>query len=245
MKAKKNPKLDIGRNSSIYFAIGLNIMLFFSWQALEYRTFDTGLDDIEVLDLAPEFQEDIPITRVNIPLPPPPPVMVSESIKVVESIDDIEETVIESTESSQEDRIAPAEAVIAVDDVVVDEVEEVAEVPFAVIEDIPVFPGCEGLSKAASLACFQTKMNAHIKTHFRYPEEALNLQIEGRVSVLFVIDENGYIVGIRSRGPDKILEQEAERIIGLLPRMKPGMQRGKPVKVNYAVPIFFKYKVAL
>ncbi|MFB9052837.1 energy transducer TonB [Formosa undariae] len=245
MKAKKNPKLDIGRNSSIYFAIGLNIMLFFSWKALEFRSFETASNDIELLDLAPDFQEDIPITTINIPLPPPPPVVVSESIQVVESFEEIEETVIESTESSQEDRIAPAEAVIAVEDVLVEEVEEVAEVPFAVIENIPVFPGCEGLSKAASLACFQTKMNAHIKTHFRYPEEALNLEIEGRVSVLFIIDENGYIVGIRSRGPDKILEGEAERIIGLLPRMKPGMQRGKPVKVTYAVPIFFKYKVAL
>ncbi|WP_299782905.1 energy transducer TonB [uncultured Formosa sp.] len=244
MKAKKNPKLEIGRNSSIYFAIGLNIMLLFTWKALEYRTFETEIDPIEILDIASEYQEDIPITKISTPLPPPP-VAVSESIEVVESVADIEETVIESTESSQEIAIADPEPVVAVEDVKVEEVEEDVEVPFAVIENIPVFPGCEGLDKQASKACFQTKMNEHIKTHFHYPEDALDLGIQGRVSVLFIIDEKGYITGIRSRGPDKTLEKEAERIVHLLPRMKPGTQRGKPVKVSYAVPIFFKYKAAL
>lgn len=240
MKAKKNPKLDIGRNSSIYFAIGLNIMLLFTWKALELRTFETETDPVEIINMAPEFQEDIPITKISTPLPPPP-VVASQAIEVVESLDDIEETVIESTESSQEDSI-PEKPVVAVEDVKVDEVEEDAEVPFAVIENIPVFPGCEGLTREASKACFQTKMNEHIKAHFHYPEDALDLGIQGRVSVLFIIDEKGYITGIRSRGPDKSLEIEAERIVRLLPRMKPGKQRGRPVKVSYAVPIFFKFK---
>ncbi len=40
MKPKKNPKIEIGRNSSLYFAIGLNLMLFLSWQALEYKTYE-------------------------------------------------------------------------------------------------------------------------------------------------------------------------------------------------------------
>ena len=40
METKKNPEMEIGRNSSLYFAIGLNIMLFISWQLLEYKTYD-------------------------------------------------------------------------------------------------------------------------------------------------------------------------------------------------------------
>ncbi|QDO94191.1 energy transducer TonB [Formosa sediminum] len=245
MNAKKNPNLDIGRNSSIYFAIGLNIMLLLTWNALEYRSFETAEPSIVRLDLEAEYEEDIPITNLNTPPPPPPPVAISESIEVVESIAEIEETVIESTESSQEDAIIAPEPVIAVEDVNVEEVEEDVEVPFSVIENIPVFPGCEGLSNAASKACFQTKMNAHITSNFKYPEEALELGLQGRVSVMFIIDEHGQITGVRSRGPEKILEQEAERIIRLLPKMKPGKQRGKPVKVSYAVPIFFRYKAPL
>ena len=66
--------------------------------------------------------------------------------------------------------------------------------------------------------------------------------IQGRVSVMFIIDAQGYITGVKSRGPDKILEAEAERIIKLLPKMQPGKQRGRPVKVAYAVPIFFKFR---
>jgi protein TonB len=59
---------------------------------------------------------------------------------------------------------------------------------------------------------------------------------------MFVIDSKGYASGVRSRGPDKILEKEAERIIGLLPKMQPGKQRGKAVKVSYAIPIFFRFE---
>ena len=96
------------------------------------------------------------------------------------------------------------------------------------------------MSKNATKNCFQKKIQEHVVKNFNYPEEALNLGIQGRVSVIFVIDKDGQITGIRSRGPDQILQTEAERIIGILPKMKPGKQRGRPVKVAYAVPIFFK-----
>ena len=124
----------------------------------------------------------------------------------------------------------------------VEEVEEDVEVAFAVIEDVPVFPGCEGLSKKESKDCFQRKVQEHVIKNFNYPEAALQLGVQGRVSVIFMIDSKGYTIGVRSRGPDRILEKEAERIISLLPKMQPGKQRGKPVKVSYAVPIFFKFQ---
>lgn len=56
----------------------------------------------------------------------------------------------------------------------------------------------------------------------------------------FVIAKDGFIVNIRSRGPDKSLTQEAERIIIALPQMIPGKQRGKPVRVPFSVPITFR-----
>lgn len=238
MRPKKNPELEIGRNSSLYFAIGLNIMLLISWQALEYKTYEKDLASIDILEVEHDVEEEIPIVHINTPPPPPPPVAVTESIEIVEDIADVEETVIESTETNQDEIIQ--DVIVRVEDVNVEEVEEDVEVPFAIIENIPVFPGCEGMSKKEMKDCFQKKMQEHVVKNFKYPDTALELRIQGRVSVVFVIDSKGYTTSVRSRGPDEILEKEAERIIKLLPKMKPGKQRGKPVKVSYAVPIFFK-----
>ncbi|SFZ92624.1 protein TonB [Flaviramulus basaltis] len=240
MKAKKNPKLEIGRNSSIYFAIGLNLMLLLSWRALEYKSYEKSDFVMDIVNVDQEIEEDIPIINVNVPPPPPPPIAISENVLIVEDVVEIEETVIESTESSQDDAIKDFVAV-DVSDVNVEEVEEDVEVAFAIIEDVPVFPGCEGLNKNETKNCFQKKIQEHVMRNFEYPQSALDLGIQGRVSVVFVIDSKGYTTNVRSRGPDRILEKEAERIIGLLPSMKPGKQRGKPVKVAYGVPIFFKY----
>ncbi|WP_298551187.1 energy transducer TonB [uncultured Algibacter sp.] len=240
MKAKKNPNVEIGRNSSIYFAIGLNLMLFLSWQALEYRTYEKDDLVLDFVEMQSEFEEEIPILNANTPPPPPPPAVVQETIQIVEDVEEIEETVIESTEIGQDDAIE--ERIVDVSDIQVEEIDEDVQVAFSIIEDVPVFPGCENLSKQATKECFQNKIQKHVANNFRYPETALELGIQGRVSVIFVIDKTGNITGVRSRGPDAILQKEAERIINKLPKMKPGKQRGKPVKVSYAVPIFFKFQ---
>ncbi len=243
MKAKKNPQLEIGRNSGLYFAIGLNLMLFLSWRSLEYKTYEKDDIAIDVLNIEAEVEEEIPIVNINTPPPPPPPslpAVIQESIQIVDDEEEIIETVIESTETSQEDAIA--DVVVEVSDVNVEEVYEDVEVAFAVIESVPVYPGCEGMSREAAKECFQKKIQEHVVKNFRYPQSALDLGIQGRVSVVFVIDSDGVTTNVRSRGPDRILEEEAERIINLLPKMKPGKQRGRPVKVSYAVPIFFKFQ---
>lgn len=240
METKKNPQLEIGRNSGIYFAIGLNLMLLLSWRALEYKSYERDDVTIDVLEMQSEFEEEIPIVNANMPPPPPPPAVVSESVEIVEDTEEIEETVIESTETDQNDAIQ--ERIINVSDVRVEDFDEDVQVAFAVIEDVPVFPGCERLSKQATKDCFQKKIQEHVVSNFNYPQTALDLGIQGRVSVIFVIDKTGNIIGIRSRGPDQILQKEAERIIKKLPKMKPGRQRGRAVKVAYAVPIFFKFQ---
>lgn len=243
MKPKKNPNLEIGRNSGLYFAIGLNLMLLLSWQMLEFKTYEKEVVSIDVIDVESEMEEEIPIVHMNtLPPPPPPPVALPENVKIVEDLSEVEETFIESSETNQEEAIQEVRDVVDIGDIHVTDIEEDVEVAFAIIEDVPVFPGCEGLSKSKTKACFQKKIQEHVVKHFSYPEAALDLGIQGRVSVIFVVDSKGYVIGIRSRGPDKILETEAERIIGLLPKMKPGKQRGRPVKVSYAVPIFFKYQ---
>jgi len=122
--------------------------------------------------------------------------------------------------------------------VVVDEIEEEAEVAFSVIEDVPVFPGCEDAKDKR--ACFQEMMNKHIAKNFRYPELAQEMGIQGLVNIMFVIQKDGSIGNVQMRGPDKSLEVEAQRIIDKLPKMVPGKQRGQAVKVPFSLPINFK-----
>lgn len=234
MQPKKNPKADLSRNSSLYFVIGLASILLITWQAIEWKTYDKSLYGYEALNVEDEDDEEVPITeQLKTPPPPPPPPPAPEVIEVVEDEEEVEETVIESTETDQEE-------IVEVEDVEIEEVEEDLDVPFAVIEDVPIYPGCERVKKSDRRACFQEKINKHIRKNFRYPEIAQEMGIQGRVYVSFIIDKDGSITGVRMRGPDKNLEKEAARIIGRLPKMTPGKQRGRPVRVPFSIPITFR-----
>ena len=114
------------------------------------------------------------------------------------------------------------------------------DVPFAVIEVVPVFPGCEDAEDKRD--CFNAMMQKHIGKNFRYPEEAQEKGIQGRVNVMFTIQEDGSIGNVRKRGPDKILEDEAARIISLLPQMTAGENGGKKARVPFSIPITFNLK---
>lgn len=232
MQPKKNPKADLSKNSGLYFVAGLAFILFVSWQAIEWKTYEKSLYGYEALNVEDDDEEDVPITeQIKTPPPPPPPPPAPEVIEVVEDEEEVEETVIESTETDEEEIIEIVE---------VEEVEEDIDVPFAVIEDVPIFPGCEKVKKSERRSCFQEKMNRHIRKNFRYPEIAQEMGIQGRVYVQFIIAKDGNITGVRMRGPDKNLEKEAARIIGKLPRMTPGKQRGRPVRVPFSIPITFR-----
>ena len=233
MELKKNPKADLRKNSGLYFVLGLVVVMALVYVAFEWKTYDKA-DDYDIsMDVEELLDEEVPMTEQLKTPPPPPPPAAPEVIEVVEDEEEVEETVIESTETSQEQEI------IEVEDVMVEEVEEDIDVPFAVIEDVPVFPGCENVAKSQLRDCFNEKMQDHIRKNFRYPEIAQEMGIQGRVSVLFTIQKDGSIGNIRLRGPDKNLEAEAQRIIEKLPRMTPGKQRGRPVRVPFSIPIMF------
>jgi len=231
MEPKKSDKVDLTKNSSLYFVIGLSLVLLISWQAIEWKTYKKTYD-YEALNVEDDDDEEIPITEQlkTPPPPPPPPPPAPEVIEIVEDEEEVEE-VIESTETNEEEIIEIVE---------VEEEEIDIDVPFAVIEDVPIFPGCERVKKSERRDCFQEKMNKHIRKNFRYPEIAQEMGIQGRVYVNFIIAKDGTITSIRMRGPDKNLENEAQRIISKLPNMTPGKQRGRPVRVPFSIPITFR-----
>ena len=232
MELKKNPKADLTRNSAFYFVIGLFAVLLFIFVALEWKSYEGGNEYDISMNVDDQLDEEVPMTEQIKTPPPPPPPAAPEVIEIVEDEEEIEETVIESTESNEE------EEVMEVDDVEVEELDEDVDVPFAVIENVPVFPGCE--KESNKRACFNKMMQKHISKNFRYPEIAQEMGVQGRVNIMFVIQKDGSIGNVRMRGPDKNLEKEAARIIEKLPRMTPGKQRGRAVRVPFSIPITFK-----
>ncbi|MDC1060726.1 energy transducer TonB [Flavobacteriaceae bacterium] len=233
MQLKKNPNADLTKNSSLYFAVGLAVVLFISWQAIEWKTYDKSGYGYEALNVDDDDDEEVPITEPMKAPPPPPPPPAPEVLEVVEDEEEVEETIIESTETDQEE-------IVEVEDVEVEDDFDDVDVPFAVIEDVPIYPGCEKVAKSERRACFQDQINKHIRKNFRYPEIAQEMGIQGRVYVNFVIAKDGSITNVRMRGPDKNLEKEAARIISKLPSMTPGKQRGRPVRVPFSIPITFR-----
>lgn len=234
MELKKNPKADLRKNSSMYFVVGLTLVMGLIYGALEWKTYDENSNYDTSLNIDDQLDEEVPMTEQIKTPPPPPPPAAPEIIEVIEDEDEKLETEVKDTEANQEVEV------VEVEDMDVDEMEEDLDVPFSVIEDVPVFPGCEGQPKSQLRKCFQDKMNNHIRKNFRYPEIAQEMGVQGRVSVMFVIQKDGSIGGVRMRGPDKNLEKEAARIIGKLPKMTPGKQRGRAVRVPFSIPINFR-----
>ena len=235
MESKKNPKVDIGKNSSLYFALGMALMMFLSYSTINYKVYDKSSLNLDRVNMDALDEEEVPITeQVQPPPPPPPPPPAPEVIEIVEDEEEIEETVIESTETDQEEEID-------IDDLDVEEVEEDVEVPFAVIENVPVFPGCERGNNAKKRKCMSEKIAKFVQRKFN-TELAGDLGLSGRqrISVIFKIDKSGNVTGVRARAPHPRLEKEAQRVINLLPKMQPGKQRGKAVIVPYSLPIIFQ-----
>tara|TARA_R110001583_G_scaffold193815_1_gene363161 strand:- start:820 stop:2553 length:1734 start_codon:yes stop_codon:yes gene_type:complete len=120
-------------------------------------------------------------------------------------------------------------------------VEDDGSVPFAIIEDVPVFPGCEGAKEELRL-CLQEKITSHINNNFN-SDLASGLDLSPgvkRIFVMFKIDKDGNIAEVQARAPHQSLADEAIRVINLLPKMIPGKQKGEAVGVKYSLPIAFK-----
>lgn len=244
MQVKKNPKADPGRNSLIFFQLGLVIMLSLTYFGLEWKSYEDGELDLQEVKFSDFEQEDVPITQINTPPPPPPPPPppMPEIIEVIEDELEVEETEIESSETSQNEAIEP---IVEVNDIAFEEEEEeIEKIPFMIVEHIPIYPGCEAVKgKDAQKQCMSEKIDAHVKREFRTSiSEQLGLTGFNRIYVVFKIDNKGYVADIRARGPNKALEEEAVRVVKLLPQMKPGRQRDKAVAVEYSLPIMFEIR---
>ena len=100
---------------------------------------------------------------------------------------------------------------------------------YTIVEQMPAFPGGEA------------ELFHYISKNIRYPQEAKEKGIQGRVFVGFVIEKDGSVSNVRNiRGVDSELDAEAMRVVESMPKWKPGMHNGEFVRVSYQIPIHFK-----
>ena len=236
MQIKKNPKANLENYSKLFMQLGLVLALLVVYLAIEKKTYDRVIGELAASTLNIEDEEEqIELDIIKPPEVKTPPPPAPDVIEVVKDEEEVEETVIESTETD-EDEAVEVEEIIEVEE------EDVMEdVPFAIIEDVPVYPGCKG-NKAKLRACLQEKITKHVNRKFN-SDLASDLGLSPgvkRIFVMFKIDKTGNITNVMARAPHKRLQEEAIRVVKLLPKMIPGKQRGRPVGVKYSLPIAFK-----
>lgn len=241
---KKGSKHDanLRKNGILNFQIGLIIAMLLVYGGLEASFMKFEPFEKEMMPEISEVVEFYPETN-NPKVEKPKQEVKAQKTKVVnptefeviddKSADKLEDVIMTDTEVDPDEEIDAG-------GIVYEEIVDTPIVPFDVVEDAPIFPGCEKVKEHKRAECFNKKMNRHINKHFRYPDAAMELEQQGRVRVLFKIGVDGTITDVQMQGPSGILEKEAGRIIGKLPKMIPGKQRGTPVIVPYSVPITFK-----
>lgn len=237
MNTKKSPKSDVRNKSLLFFQLGLIVMLFASWQAIEYKS-TTNEAKISTETLLPlEDVIEIPITEIKKETPPP----VKKKQLIIEEIPDedvdVLEDILDTTEVDQDDPIADVIDIIeAPDD------DPIENVIFHLVSEVPIFPGCEKASNNDERRkCMSKKISKFVQKKFDDNlASALGLEGKQRIAVLFKIDEKGKVVDVMARAPHKRLAEEAEKVVSQLPVMKAGKHNGKPVRVLYTLPIVFQ-----
>ena len=226
MEVKKSPKADLEGKKTTWLLVGFVLILAAMFVAFEWTerdkqvTTDTGITE-------PIFEEEmIPITeqeeQKQAPPPPEAP-KVEEVLQIAENDANVEESTIQSSEENNqavEIKYVPVE---------VEEEEPEEQEIFDVVEKMPEFPG----GNAALMS--------YLAKNIKYPTIAQENGTQGRVIVQFVVNKDGSIVDAKvARSVDPYLDKEALRVINSMPKWNPGMQRNKPVRVKYTVPVMFR-----
>jgi protein TonB len=248
----ETPNSKLQKSSVIFMQLGLIIALLLVYITLEHKSIIKYGSIIEM----ERFDPDTEITQRDITIEKPKPKIVKKLepkkvvvVKIIEKVNLIEnnEKVKDDSEKKLFDMDSDVKQVTTKPtinlDFVPDDLPDTNEdpIPFILLEDAPEFPGCKG-NKEQKKICFNKKMSKHIN---RYLNVDLLQDISGlrsgknRLNVQFIINKQGDIENIRVATKHLKLEKEAKRLINKLPKMIPGKQRNKPVKVKFTLPIIF------
>ena len=222
MDKRKTPKADLEEKRSLFMQTGLVLALALTLFAFEYKSYDRVEFDLGQRQAVDVTEEVIVNTKQEVKPPPPKPPPQTTILNIVE--DDVEvdmdlEIDAEADESTEIDAYVP---------VVMEEEESGETEIFTVVEESPAFPGGD----VARIKFLQENI--------RYPQMARESGIQGTVYVTFVVEKNGAVRDVRVlRGIGGGCDEEAVRVIQAMPKWNAGKQRGKPVRVQFNMPIKF------
>lgn len=245
--ASRKHAANLRRNPTLHFQVGLILALlvaiFFMEVKMPARAYkaDTLDYDVEEAVWDENFQIQKKVVEVKIPEiedPAPQPKFIDEVTQVKDDTELIE-TILEGTSEPEIDTpmIDPNVGVEYVD-----EEEDFAPVPLAFIEEAPLFPGCEKMdTNDERRQCMSSKVSRLIQKKFDTQiGERLGLSGINNIDVMFTVDATGKVTDVKARAPHDKLEEEAKRVIDLLPDMKPGRQGNKNIGVIYSQRISFE-----
>ena len=227
METKKSERVDLEKGKWTSLLMGFTIALAVMFVTLEWTQREV-VDNSELYTVADVTlnEELVPVTLPEKKTVPPPPAAVTKA-EIIEIIDD-DADIIEDMPASPDDNSNDWVDLTQIDVIEV-EPEPVDDIPYTIVEDQPEFPG-----GAAALYEYLSK-------NIKYPAICRENNIQGRVVVVFIVNRDGSIVEpevVKSVNP--MLDKEALRVISNMPKWKPGLQFGKPVRVKFTVPVNFR-----
>jgi periplasmic protein TonB len=222
MESKKSSRANLEDKKFIFRQLGLIVALAVILLAFEWKSYEKTVDDLGQREVVEVPEDIIPITEQKVKPPPPPPPKQVVKINVVEDDEEVDDDIVidvEATEETEIQEYVPIE---------IEEEEVVEEQIFMVVESMPGFPGGE------------QELNKYLYENIKYPQMAKESGIQGRVFVTFVVEKNGEVTDVRVlRGIGGGCDEEAIRVVENMPMWTPGKQRGKPVRVQFNLPIKF------
>lgn len=238
---KSKHDTNLRKNSFLNFQIGLVVAMGLVYLALESSYAYVEDKEVRPAELEAEMVEYHPdLDNFKVEENKPKEKVLAKAVVNPDKIKIAPDDAIEDFTDFIDDTESEPEEPLAVSSIVEHKIIEDPIIPLDVVEEVPIFPGCEKVAKEKRKECFNDKMQKHVKRYFRYPNAAIELREQGRVSVMFKIGTDGVVKDVQMKGPSKILEKEAQRIISKLPQMTPGKQGKNNVVVPYSIPINFK-----
>jgi protein TonB len=223
MELKKNYKVDLRYKKNLFFEIGMVTALTVVLMAFQYKSKEihTVVLNAEIFEGIPE--QFMPITRMEQPKPPELPK--HDPIKEIKLVKNSDETPDALPDFTSEDIYNTPIPVMPMPE----EAPLVEQEYVYFAEKMPEFVG--GMPALIK----------YLKKELHYPDEARINNVQGKVFIEFVVNKYGGIEKATvKKGVDPLLDQEALRVVNIMPKWNPGAQNLKPVSVCFTIPINFK-----